>query len=74
MPEDELANFTKITVWLGSADDDLLLHMIVGISFSIIGNSPPLLAAALLRQMSASRDTPSLLFVTTRGRFACRSC
>lgn len=67
LPADELANFTRIIAWLGSADDDLLPHMIVGISFSIIGNSPPLLAAALLRRTSASRDTPYMLFVTTMG-------
>ena len=67
LPGDELANFTKITAWLGSADDDLLPHMIVGISFSIIGNSPPLLAAALLRRTSENRDTPYMLFVTTMG-------
>ncbi len=62
LPDDELPNFTKIIAWLGSPDDDLLPHMVVGISFSIIGNSPPLLAAALLR-----RASPWV-------RFACRSC
>ncbi|WP_296218694.1 HNH endonuclease [uncultured Sphingomonas sp.] len=67
LPEDELPNFTKIIGWLGAADSDLLPHMVVGISFSIIGNSPPLLAAALLRRTSASRDTPYMLFVTTMG-------
>lgn len=67
LPEEELANFTKIIAWLGSADDDLLPHMIAGISFAIIGNSPPLLAAALLRRTSENRDTPYMLFVTTMG-------
>lgn len=67
LPEDELPNFTKIIAWLGSADDDLLPHMIVGISFAIIGNSPPLLAAALLRRTSENRNTPYMLFVTTMG-------
>ena len=67
LPDDELPNFTKIIAWLGSADDDLLPHMIVGISFAIIGNSPPLLAAALLRRTSERRDTPYMLFVTTMG-------
>ena len=67
LPEDELPNFTKIIAWLGSADDDLLPHIIVGISFAIIGNSPPLLAAALLRRTSENRDTPYMLFVTTMG-------
>lgn len=67
LPEDELPKFTKIITWLGSPDDDLLPHMVVGISFSIIGNSPPLLAAALLRRASVSRDTPYMLFVTTMG-------
>lgn len=67
LPVDELANFTKIIAWLGSADDDMLPHMIVGISFSMIGNSPPLLAAALLRRASPSQGTPYMLFVTTMG-------
>ena len=67
LPEYELPNFTKIITWLGSADDDLLPHMTVGISFAIIGNSPPLLAAALLRRTSENRDTPYMLFVTTMG-------
>jgi hypothetical protein len=67
LPEEELANFTKIIAWLGSADDDLLPHMIAGISFAIIGNSPPLLAAALLRRTLENRDTPYMLFVTTMG-------
>lgn len=67
LPEEELANFTKIIAWLGFADDDLLPHMIAGISFAIIGNSPPLLAAALLRRTSENRDTPYMLFVTTMG-------
>lgn len=67
LPADELPNFTKIIAWLGSADDGLLPHMIVGVSFSIIGNSPPLLAAALLRRTSANRDTPYMLFVATMG-------
>lgn len=67
LPDEELPNFTKIMAWLGSPDDDLLPHMVVGISFSIIGNSPPLLAAALLRRASVSRDTPYMLFVTTMG-------
>lgn len=67
LPEEELANFTKIIAWLGSADDDLLPHMIAGISFAIIGNSPPLLAAALLRRTSENHDTPYMLFVTTMG-------
>jgi len=67
VPEEELANFNKIIAWLGSGDDDLLPHMIAGISFAIIGNSPPLLAAALLRRTSENRDTPYMLFVTTMG-------
>ncbi len=67
LPEDELPNFTRIIAWLGSADDALLPHMIVGISFASIGNSPPLLAAALLRRTSENRDTPYMLFVTTMG-------
>ncbi|WP_210243806.1 HNH endonuclease [Mesorhizobium sp. B2-4-11] len=67
LPADALPNFTKIIAWLHSTDDDLLPHMIVGISFSTIGNSPPLLAAALLRRRSGNRDTPYMLFVTTMG-------
>lgn len=67
LPADTLPNFTKIIAWLHSTDDDLLPHMIVGISFSIIGNSPALLAAALLRRTSENRDTPYMLFVTTMG-------
>ncbi|ARS26798.1 hypothetical protein [Sphingomonas sp. KC8] len=67
LPEDALLNVTRIIGWLGSADDALLPHMIVGISFAIIGNSPPLLAAALRRRTSENRDTPYMLFVTTMG-------
>lgn len=67
LPDDELPNFTKIIAWLDLPDDGLLPHMVVGISFSILGNSPPLLAVALLRRAFASRDTPYMLFVTTMG-------
>jgi len=67
LPPEELPHFSKIIAWLGSPDDDLLPHMIVGLSFSIIGNSPPLLAASLLRRTSDSRDRPYMLFVTTMG-------
>lgn len=67
LPADELRHFSKMIDWLGGPDDDLLPHMIVGLSFSSIGNSPPLLAAALLRRKSDSQDTPYMLFVTTMG-------
>lgn len=67
LPEDELPHFSKIIDWLRAPDDDLLPHMIVGLSFSIIGNSPPLLAAALLQRALDDRNTPYMLFVTTMG-------
>jgi len=67
LPEDELPHFSKIIAWLRAPDDDLLPHMIVGLSFSTIGNSPPLLAAALLQRRLDDRNTPYMLFVTTMG-------
>lgn len=67
LPADELPQFSKIIAWLGAPDHDLLPHMIVGLSFSNIGNSPPLLAASLLRRTSDSRDIPYTLFIITMG-------
>ncbi len=67
LPAEELPNFSKVVAWLRSSDNDLLPHMIVGLSFSFIGNAPPLLAGALLRRASDKRETPYMIFVTTMG-------
>ena len=68
LPLDELPLFTKIIEWLRGPDDSVLLpHMIVGLSFSVIGNTPPLLGAALLRRRSDCYRIPYMLFVTTMG-------
>lgn len=67
MPEKDLASFAGTISWLQAPDADLRADMTVGLSFAMVGNAPPLLAAALLRRTTAKPELPEMIFVTTLG-------
>jgi|GEM_PF-716296 len=68
LPEDELDNYKKIRAWiLDPNETDYSTLLEVGLSFSAIGNAPPLAVGVLLRRAIDNDVRPRIIFVFSAG-------
>jgi hypothetical protein len=68
LPSEELANYTQTRGWLLTVDDVEDFPVLeVALSFTLLGNAPPLAIGTLLRRQDPSAPVPHILFLLSIG-------
>lgn len=68
LPKEELKNFQKVVNWLDNDNDrNNQPPCIVGVSFALIGNSPPLVSGVLYKRNSPNTQLPYMIFILCVG-------
>lgn len=68
LPEEELANYQKLLSWLQDADDQEDFQCLeVVVSYTQIGNPPPLVHGTLIRRIKATEEVPYIVFLLAAG-------
>lgn len=68
IPVEELPRFSRLRSWLlDSTSGKVEGGMMVGMAFTSVGNSPPLLCGTLLERVSDVTEEPAMLFILSAG-------
>lgn len=68
LPDDERANYRETQAWLLDVNDAVDFPVLeVALSYTLLGNAPPLVCGTLLRRTEADAPIPHILFVLAIG-------
>jgi len=68
MPAEELVHYTKLLRWIQEVDDkEPFTFLEVGLSFAVVGQAMPLVAATLLRRVDPTDVVPHMIFAFCAG-------
>ncbi|MBE7449204.1 MAG: hypothetical protein HS111_09990 [Kofleriaceae bacterium] len=68
LPDEELANYSRTRTWLLDVDDsEDFPDLEVALSFTRLGNPPPIVVGTLMRRLDPSAHLPHILFLLSIG-------